>query len=305
MLPRSVDRITLLAFLFATLILGANWVGVRFSNRELPPFWGAGLRFFAASVILFAVVALRGIALPRGRALAGALVFGVLIFGASFALLYWALVAVPAGMTSVVFATLPLITLFVAVVAGFERITAQAILGALIAIAGLAITFSAQITSDIEVVRLLAVLLAGLVSAIATVVVKSFPRTHPVATTAIAMGTGAVFLLVASLIVGEPRVLPAMTDTWLALAYLVTSSTIGFSLMTVVILRWTPSASSYGTVLSPIVAIVLATLLAGEVFGPVFFFGAAVVGVGVYVGALAKTARVAPVSPEAPATPAG
>jgi drug/metabolite transporter (DMT)-like permease len=75
--------------------------------------------------------------------------------------------------------------------------------------------------------------------------------------------------------------------------------------MTLVILRWTPSASSYGTVLSPIVAIVLATLLAGEVFGPVFFFGAAVVGVGVYVGALAKTARVAPASPEAPATPAG
>ena len=46
-LPRSVDRITLLAFLVATLILGANWVGVRFSNRELPPFWGAGLRFAA------------------------------------------------------------------------------------------------------------------------------------------------------------------------------------------------------------------------------------------------------------------
>lgn len=296
MLPRSVDRITLLAFLFATLILGANWVGVRFSNRELPPFWGAALRFAAASFVLFAVVGLRGIALPRGRALAGAIVYGVLIFGASFALLYWALVAVPAGMTSVVFATLPLITLFVSAVAGFERITTQAILGALIAIAGLAIVFGAQITADIEMVRLFAVLLGGLVSAIGTVVVKSFPRTHPIATTSIAMGTGAVFLVAASFIAGEPHRVPSATETWLALAYLVASSTIGFSLMTLVILRWTPSASSYGTVLSPIVAIVLATLLAGEVFGPVFFFGAAIVGVGVYVGALAKTALVAPIA---------
>ncbi|MGH2379377.1 MAG: EamA family transporter [Candidatus Limnocylindria bacterium] len=304
MLPRSVDRVTLLAFLVATVILGANWVGVRFSNRELPPFWGAGIRFTAASAVLFAVVALRGIALPRGRALAGAVLIGTLIFGASFALLYWALVAVPAGMTSVVFATLPLITLFVSVAAGFERITRQAILGALIAITGLAIIFGAQITADIEVIRLAAILLGGLVSAIATVVVKSFPRTHPVATTSIAMGTGAVFLLITSLIVGEPRALPSMTDTWLALAYLVTSSTIGFSLLTFVVLRWTPSASSYGTVLSPVVAIVLATLLAGEVFGPVFFLGVAVVGLGVYVGALAKTARIASVPPDAPATPA-
>ena len=304
MLPRSVDRITLLAFAVATLILGANWVGVRFSNRELPPFWGAALRFTAASAILFAVVGLRGILLPRGRALAGALLAGVLIFGASFALLYWALVAVPAGMTSVVFATLPLITLFVSAVAGFERITTQAIIGVLIAITGLGIIFGAQITADIEIIRLLAVLLGGLVSAVATVVVKSFPRTHPIATTSIAMGTGAVFLFVASFIAGESRAVPAATETWLALAYLVTSSTIGFSLMTLVMLRWTPSASSYGTVLSPVVAIVLATLIAGEIFGPVFFFGAAIVGLGVYVGALAKTARVTPIAPGAPATSA-
>lgn len=32
---------------FATVVLvgGGNFVAVRFSNRELAPFWGAGLRF--------------------------------------------------------------------------------------------------------------------------------------------------------------------------------------------------------------------------------------------------------------------
>jgi drug/metabolite transporter (DMT)-like permease len=299
-LPRSVDRVTLLAFGVATLILGLNWVGVRFSNRELPPLWGASLRFFAASAILFAVVAARGIALPRGRALIGALVYGALVFGANFGLLYRALVTVPAGMTSVLFATLPLMTLFASVVAGFERITAQAILGALIAIAGLALVFSGQLTAEITLLPVLAVLLAALVAGIATVVVKSFPRTHPIATNAVGIATGATLLLLGSIVAGEPKALPTQLPTWVALVYLIASSTIGFSLMTLVVLRWTPSASAYGTVISPVIAIVTATLLAGEVFGPVFFLGAAVVGVGVYVGALAKTARIAPVAPQAP-----
>ena len=301
MLPRSVDRITLLAFAVATLILGLNWVSVRFSNRELPPLWGASLRFLVASAILFGVVALRGISLPRGRALSGALVYGALVFGANFGLLYWALVTVPAGMTSVLFATLPLMTLFASVVAGFERIKAQSIVGALIAIGGLALIFSAQLTADITLLPVLAVFLAALVAGIATVVVKSFPRTHPIATNAVGIGTGALLLLLGSIVVGENRAVPTQMPTWIALAYLIGSSTIGFSLMTLVVLRWTPSASAYGTVISPVIAIVTATLLAGEVFGPQFFFGAAIVGIGVYVGALAKTARVAPIAPGAPA----
>jgi drug/metabolite transporter (DMT)-like permease len=302
MLPRSVDRLTLLAFLVAVVILGANWVGVRFSNRELPPFWGAAIRFFAATAVLFAVVALRGIQLPRGRALTGALAYGAIVFGANFGLLYWALVFVPAGMTSVVFATLPLMTLFVSAAAGFERIRAQAIVGGLVAIAGLGVIFSEQLTASIPAGAVLAILLGALVAAFATVLVKSFPRTHPIATNAIGMGTGAALLLAMSFILGEPKELPRLTETWLAVVYLVTSSTIGFSLLTYVVLRWTPSASAYGTVLSPIVTIVLATLIAGEVFGPRFFAGAAVVGVGVYLGALAKTARPAPVVPPAAAT---
>lgn len=52
---------------------GTNFVAVRFSNQELPPFWGAGLRFAAAALVLSAAAALGRFPLPRGRALAGAL----------------------------------------------------------------------------------------------------------------------------------------------------------------------------------------------------------------------------------------
>jgi drug/metabolite transporter (DMT)-like permease len=292
-----MDRVTLAAFLVAVLMLGANWVGVRFSNRELPPFFGAALRFAVAAAVLFAIIALRSIAIPRGRALAGATLFGVGQYFATFALIYWALVAVPAGMTSVVFATLPLWTLFLAAAAGQERLRTMNIAGALVAIGGLAVIFSDQLTASVPLERVAAVVGAAFMGGVVGVTVKAFPRTHPVATNAVGTLVGTLLLLVASLGVGERWALPQQGATWLALGYLVLSTVIGFVLLTWVILRWTPSAAAYGAVLGPVVTVVLATILAGEMFGPGFFVGALIVGAGVYVGAFASAQRSAPPRP--------
>jgi drug/metabolite transporter (DMT)-like permease len=291
------DRVTLAAFLVAVLVLAANPVGIRFSNRELPPFFGAALRFAAASVVLFAIVALRGIALPRRRALAGAALYGLGQYFASYALIYWALVSVPAGMASVVFATVPLWTLVLSAAVGFERLRAMNLVGALLAIGGFAVIFGDQLTANIPLERVAALGGAALFFAVTAVVVKAFPRTHPVATNAIGTLVGAPLLLVGSRVLGEPWALPQLSATWLAVGYLVLSTVVGFVLIVYVILRWTPSAAAYGAVLAPIVTVVLATLLAGEVFGPGFFLGALVVGVGVYLGAIAAVRRATPPRP--------
>src|SRR5260221_7556396 len=144
----------------------ASWGGGRFSNRELPPFFGAAFRFAIASGVLFAVVAVRGIEIPRGRALWGAALFGVGQYFATFALLYWALVAVPAGMTSVIFATLPLWTLFLASAAGYERLGARNVPGALVAIAGLGSVFSSGSKADVPLERVIAILGAAFFGAV-------------------------------------------------------------------------------------------------------------------------------------------
>src|SRR3989304_5496800 len=146
MTDRRVDPRVLAAFGIVVLLFGSGWVAVRFSNEELPPFWGAAVRFFGAAAILFAVLRSLGIPLPRGRALTAALIYGALTFGLNFGLLYWALGEVPAGMTSVTFATLPLMTLGMSVWAGYERLRPTNVLGALLAIAGLALIFRDHIT---------------------------------------------------------------------------------------------------------------------------------------------------------------
>ena len=92
----GIDILTLVAFLAVVILGGSNAVAVRFSNFELPPFWGAAIRFAAAALIFWVAVFLRRIEIPRGRALYGALIYGALTIGIPYAFLYWALVSVPA-----------------------------------------------------------------------------------------------------------------------------------------------------------------------------------------------------------------
>jgi drug/metabolite transporter (DMT)-like permease len=292
---------TLIAFAFAVGLLGANWVGVRFSNRELPPFFGAAFRFAIAAVILFAIVGLRRIELPRGRALLGAALYGAGQYFGVFALIYWALVAVPAGETSVIFATLPLWTLFLAAALGYERLTLRSVVGAVIAITGVGIVFSSELRADVPPERIAAVLVAALFGAITVIVQRAFPRTHPIATNAVGTLVGVPLLLVASVIAGEHWALPQLTATWLAVGYLVLSTVVGFVILTWLILRWSPTAPAYGTVLGPIVTVILATILAGETFGPGFFLGGAIVLIGTYLGAIAAAGRPKPQPAASPA----
>jgi drug/metabolite transporter (DMT)-like permease len=293
MKARPIDRATLAAFVVGVLLNGGNWIAIRYSNRELSPFWGAALQFAIASALLFGLIAVRRIPLVRGRALGSLLVYGVGRYFATFALIYWALVAVPAGMTSVIFATLPLWTLFLAAAAGFERLRARNVLGALVAVAGLALIFGGELTADLPLERAVAVLAAAFFGGATAIIVRAFPRTHPVVTNAIGTAVGTPFLLIASRTLSEQWVMPHEAATLLAVGYLVLSTAIGFVLLTHVILTWSASAAAYGAVLGPIVTVVVAALLGEETFGLGFFIGAAVVGAGVYLGALSSATRMA------------
>jgi drug/metabolite transporter (DMT)-like permease len=111
-LGAATDRSTLIAFVLMVLFGGGNTVAVRLSNFGLPPFWGAATRVAAAALIFWVIVGLRRIALPRGRALLGAVLYGLLNFAVAGAFVYWGLVRVPAGLGSTILALVPLMTFF-------------------------------------------------------------------------------------------------------------------------------------------------------------------------------------------------
>lgn len=284
--PR-LDRNTLIAFLAAVIFLGVNFVAVRFSNQELPPFWGASLRFIIASSLLFGIVRLRGISLPQGRALTGASLFGVFSFALNFGFLYWALTRVSAGTASVMFATIPLFTQLIAALIGQEKLTFRGLLGALIVIAGISVVFLEQLRFDVPFVYLGAVLGGVICAALSGIIVRHYPRSNPLATNVVGMGIAAVLLLLLSLLTGEARGLPSLPSTWLALSWLVLSSIVGFVLIVWLLSRWSATATSYVGVLTPLVTVVAAALLGGETPTLTFLAGSVLVLIGVYVGALA------------------
>jgi len=280
------DRSALLAFVIAVIVLGVNFVAVRFSNQELPPFWGASLRFTVAAILLFGIARWRNLSLPQGPALTGALLFGLFSFAISYAFLYWGLTRVSSGMASVLFATIPLVTQLVASLIGQERLTWKGMLGALIVIAGIAVVFMEQLKFDVPVIYMGAVLLGVVSSALSGIVVKQYPKSHPVSTNVVGMGVGAILLLVLSVFSGETHGLPTQASTWLALGWLIFSSIVGFVLIVWLLSRWSATATSYIGVLTPIVTVAVASLLAAETPTLAFLAGSLFVLLGVYIGAL-------------------
>ncbi|MFL7870299.1 MAG: DMT family transporter [Anaerolineales bacterium] len=288
MQSKRPERLTLLAFILSTILGGNNAIAVRFSNVEIPPFFGAAIRFAAAALILFLVVLIRRLPIPNGRSLLGALIFGALQFGISYALIYWSLLQVPAGLFQVILALVPILTFLFAILHRQETFQWRALAGGLLAVSGIAIIFSGRLIEDVPLLSLLAVILAAACIAESIVLFKTFPKTHPITTNALAMGTGAAILFTVSGLARESIGWPSLPATWTAVAYLVLFGSVGtFVLALYVLERWTASATSYSLVLMPIVTVLFASWIADEPITVALLIGGALVLSGVYIGALA------------------
>src|SRR3954462_6700739 len=220
-MPRPREGVLTAAFVAIAVLVGGNAVGIRFSNRELDPLWGAGLRFALAATVLAAAMAVLGLELPRGRALTGALLFGVLDVGGAFGLGYFALVELHAGFGSILLALVPLATRLLAVLEGQERLRVVAVAGTLVALVGVALMSSTPLRESLPLLSLLAALGSALCIAQATVLVRRFPPVHPVTMNAVAMTAGAGVLIARSVPAGQSVVVPQRAAAWVALAYLV------------------------------------------------------------------------------------
>lgn len=260
---------------------------VRLSNRGLPPFFGAGTRFLAASVLLFGWVLGRKLPLPTRRELPGTLLFGLLGFAGFFAFGYWGLVYLPAGIAGTLAASVPLLTLFFAAAQGLERITLRGVAGGTIAMAGIAVMLGAPAAAGVALGPVLSILAAAACDAEANVVVKKLPLGNPVSTNAVGMLAGSLILLALSAVTRESWALPPDAATWWALAYLVTFGSVAlFVLFLWTIKRWTASGMSYMFVLMPLVATVLAIFILDEPVTASAAAGGLLVLAGVFVGAL-------------------
>lgn len=295
------ERLVVAAFLAGAFLAGGNAVAIRFSNRELAPLWGAGLRFSLAAALLIALMVALKLALPRGRALTGALLYGLFQFAGAFGLAYYALVQVHAGLGQTLLALVPLATLLLAVVQRQERLRPAAVVGTFLGLVGIAIITRDPLRQAVPLLSLLAVLGSVLCFAQAAVLVRRFPPVHPVVMNAVGMAAGAAVLLAGTALVAEPHALPQQMATWIAVGYVVViGSVVVFLLYVFVLQHWSASRAAYVMVLIPFVTVVLSAWLDNEPVGGGLVGGGLLVLTGVYVGAL-RPARASPAPEEATA----
>jgi len=280
------QRLNAAIFVAIALIGGGNPVGVAIVVDELDPIWAAAIRFLAAGAIFVLGMALFRVPIPRRGALAGSLLYGVLGFFAAFTCLFWGLQETPAGTGQIIIALVPLLTLGLAIAHGLERFNVRALIGALVAFAGLAFVFNDRIEADVPLLSMLAIVAGAVFLAESGVILKLTPRAHPIASNAVGMLGGSLLLLALSALVGDTWQAPAESDTWAALIFLVLGGSVAvFGLFAFLLGRWTVSAVSYILLLQPLPALVYSAMLTNEPITPALFIGGAIVLLGVYIGA--------------------
>ncbi len=285
---------TYAAFVGAVLIGGTNFIAVTFSNRELAPFFGAALRFTLAAFIFFLLTRIRGLPPVRGRDLVGAVLYGLLGFGISYAGLYYALVGLAAGTVSVVMAATPLVTLLLAAMVGQERVTPQGLMGGMLTMAGIGVLSFETLGGELAASYLIGVLVGVLSASGSTVIARYYRHVDPESMNAIGMAAGAVLLASGSVLVGESWVVPEESSTWLSLVWLVLLGSVGlFQLFLFVINRWNASAATFAVSAMPVIAAGLGAFALDQPITIELVVGGALVIVAVYIGAIQGKRRVA------------
>ena len=271
---------------------GANAVGVKFALVDLDPFWAAGVRFLIAGLLLFGYALVTRRRFPHGERLLGTTLFGLFGVGLAYFFLYWGLQEAPAGTTMLMLATVPLLTLLLAVLQRVERLRWLGLSGAVIASAGIVVVAGDQLRLDVPIASLGALLAGAACLAQSSVVAKRFPPGDPVPANAIGMTLGGLLLLAVALLTGEQVGAPIAAESWWAMAYLIGPGSVAVFILALYILaRWTASATSYAFLLFPLVAVVLGALMLDEPVQPTFVIGGAIVLAGVYIGAIYRPRR--------------
>ena len=274
------------------LILAVLWGGSFFFNgvavRELPSFTIVWLRVASADAALLIVLRLLGRRMPmQGRVWLAFFGIGLLNNVLPFALIVWSQHRIASGLASILNATTPLFTVLVAhLLTPDEKLTPLKGAGVLVGFVGAAVMIGPDALEAPGGGALgeLACLAAALSYAIAGIFGRRFKRmgVAPLATAAGQVSASTVLLLPVMLLADRPWTLATPhAATWGAVLGLGLLST---ALAYVLYFRILAAAGATNvllvTLLVPVSAILLGTLVLGERLLPRHCLGMALIGLG-------------------------
>jgi drug/metabolite transporter (DMT)-like permease len=274
--PRRQRWKTLLAFAIIYLVWGSTFLAIRVGVREVPPFLLAGMRFFAAGIVLYAWMRVRGTASPALREWAAAAFLAVLIFVLDYGLLFWAEQRVPSGIAAVMMATIPaFMALAEILLLRTQRLTLRLGVALAVGIGGVAVlvTRSAGFGGGpIDGSGAIALVVAAVSWSLASALTRKLPLPESkVMSSGAQMLAGGILLTLTAAILGEFRGFRPQAvslGAWLALAYLIVAgSIIGFTAYVWLIHHESPTKVGTYAYVNPVVAVLLGYALGGEALG--------------------------------------
>ena len=283
-IPVSHERIeirVILAFFAIYVIWGSTFLAIRTAVLLAPPWFSAGIRFFTAGVILYTFARLRGASGPSLREWRSLAIIGFLMFSVTYGALFWGEQYVPSGVTSVLEATLPLLTvLFEVFVLRQQKFRWRVMFSVTIGFAGVALMLLHHGRPGFPILPCFIILGGSAAWSLGSVLTKSLtlPRSRTVTASA-EMMLGGSLLLILSAAAGELHPFPLLpAKAIFSLVYLITAgSLIGFTAFVWLLGRMPASKVASHAYVNPIVALALGHFLASEQLTLRTLLGAALV----------------------------
>ncbi|WP_448096275.1 drug/metabolite exporter YedA [Luteibacter yeojuensis] len=267
--------------LFALYVIwGSTYLAIRYALVSYPPFLLAAIRFAVAGVLLFAVLRLRGAALPTPRQWKNAAIVGTLLLAGGNGLVCFAEQTVSSGIAAVAVASMPL---FAALFGGIYREwpTRGESAGLLLGFVGvIVLNLGAGLSGS--PLGAIALICAAMAWAFGSVWSKRQDMPKGPMNTAAQMLCASVSLTIIAVLHGERFPPHPETGATAALAYLVVfGSIIAFSAYLYVLKTVRPALATSYAYVNPPVAVLFGVALAGEHVGPFDLAGMAIILVGV------------------------
>jgi len=279
-------------------IWGSTWLFIKLGLADLPPITFAGIRFVIACTILFTLIRIRRIPLPRARAdwilLASS---GILSFGLNYGLVFWGEQYITSGLAALLQATLPAFGLvFAHLHLPSERLTWTKIGGVVLGVFGVGVVFSNQlvVSGRQALAGCVALVLSAMFAAYSNVLVKAFGKhLNPAVLSAGQMLFGLVLLLSVGLpLEGNPFRFHWTPMAVIAMLYLaVVGSVIAFLLYYWLVLNMDVTKSMLIALVTPVVAVLLGMLVLDEEFGWRTLAGGAMIILGIGFIVVRKTKK--------------
>ncbi len=279
-------------FLSLCLIWGLSWVAIKYSLQDIPPFLGVALRCALAALTLGLFARFRRKPLPISpQDLRLVALTGIVIYSGNYGLIHWSEQQLTAGVTAVLFSTYPI---FVAVQSDLLKLSSRqepwrTYIGLFVCLAGIMTIFHdelfpMQLDSKI-ILSSVAVLGASFLAAGMTLFTKHrLSHLDPVTMAYYQLLLGFWPILLLSLSLGEVSQFRLSPGSLIALLYLgVFASALAFVLFYRLLAHMSPVGLTLFVYITPLVAIVFAWFLLGEVPRPQFLVGTGLVLTGIFV----------------------